>query len=148
MHDDMGKTRLTGIITATRLLELACIVLLIATFLGRASVSADGSEIGDAMTDSFARTWQTLSVAIISICGAYIAYKTRALAIWRETAQALEARCAALEVSLSEEREKRTALEAQVATLSQKTDITPLLELMTKHHDTVTKLLEDICVRK
>ena len=144
----MGKTCLKDIATASRLLELACIVLLLATLLSRSGVSAEVIDATGVLTDSFARTWQTLSVAIISICGAYIAYKTRALAIWRETAQALEARCAALEVSLSEEREKRTALEVQVATLSQKTDITPLLELMTKHHDTVTKLLEDICVRK
>ena len=148
MHDDMGKTRLKDIAAASRLLELACIVLLLATLLSRSGVSAEVIGATGVLTDSFARTWQTLSVAIISICGAYIAYKTRALAIWRETAQALEARCAALEFSLSEEREKRTALEVQVATLSQKTDITPLLELMTKHHDTVTKLLEDICVRK
>lgn len=144
----MGKTRLKDITTASRLLELACIVLLLATLLSRSGVSAEVIDATGVLTDSFARTWQTLSVAIISICGAYIAYKTRALAIWRETAQALEARCAALEVSLSEEREKRTALEVQVATLSQKTDISPLLELVTKHHDTVTKLLEDICVRK
>lgn len=144
----MGASRLTGILAATRLLEFACITLLLVTLLSRTGAMAEDINMSQAASDAFARAWQTLSVAIISICGAYIAYKTRALAIWRETAQALEARCAALEVSLSEEREKRTALEGQVATLTQKTDITPLLELMTKHHDTVTKLLEDALVRK